>query len=464
MHRFFVKYNSTTVLMANTIKINKGLDIIIEGKAIEKISKIQPSRLIEIIPDHYHGITPKITVKEGEAIKAGTPLFYNKNYENMKFVSPVSGTIREIKRGERRKVLSIVIDVNVQQEFLQFRVKKTSELTAGEVKSLLLESGMWTLIRQRPYDTIANPDRTPKAIFISGFDSAPLAPDYEFVMKEKMNDFQAGVDALGKLTSGKVHIGIKSASSIFATVKGVETTIFTGVHPAGNVGVQINKVNPINKGETVWTVNPQDVAIVGRLFSKGVVDMTKTIALTGPEVENPQYFETIAGNCITDLVKGNLKKVSYSLRYVSGNLLSGTQISENGFLTPYASQISVIEEGSETHELFGWAMPRLDKFSASNMFFTKLLPRKKFKYDARLLGGPRSIIMSGEWDKVFPMDILPEQLIKAMIAKNIDRMENLGAYEVAPEDFALCEFVDTSKLPLQAIVREALDVLKQEVE
>ena len=450
--------------MANTIKISKGLDIKIDGKAIEKISKIQPSRVIEIIPDHFHGITPKVTVKEGEAIKAGTPLFYNKNYESMKFVSPVSGSIREIKRGERRKVMSILIDVNSQPEFLQFGVKKTSSLTADEIKSTLLNSGLWVYIKQRPYDTIANPDRTPKAIFISGFDSAPLAPDYEYVMKDKMNDFQAGLDVLSKLTTGKIHIGLKSANSIFATAKGVETTIFTGVHPAGNAGVQINKVNPINKGEVVWTINPQDVVIMGRLFSKGVVDMTKTIALTGPEVENPQYFETIAGNSITDIIKGNLKKTSYPLRFVSGNLLTGIQISENGFLTPYASQISVIDDGGETHELFGWAMPRLNKFSASNMFFTKLLPRKKFKYDARLLGGPRAIIMSGEWDKVFPMDILPEQLIKAMIAKNIDRMENLGAYEVAPEDFALCEFVDTSKLPLQAIVREALDFLKNEVE
>ena len=450
--------------MANTIKISKGLDIKIDGKAVEKTVKIQPSGVIEIKPDHFHGITPKITVKEGEAIKAGTPLFYNKNYESMKFVSPVSGSIREIKRGERRKVMSILIDVNSQLEFLKFGVKKTSSLTADEIKSTLLNSGLWVYIKQRPYDIIANPDRTPKAIFISGFDSAPLAPDYEYVMKDKMNDFQAGLDVLSKLTTGKIHIGLKSANSIFATAKGVETTIFTGVHPAGNAGVQINKVNPINKGEVVWTINPQDVVIMGRLFSKGVVDMTKTIALTGPEVENPQYFETIAVNSITDIVKGNLKKTSYPLRYVSGNLLTGIQISENGFLTPYASQISVIDDGGETHELFGWAMPRLNKFSASNMFFTKLLPRKKFKYDARLLGGPRAIIMSGEWDKVFPMDILPEQLIKAMIAKNIDRMENLGAYEVAPEDFALCEFVDTSKLPLQAIVREALDFLKNEVE
>ena len=446
--------------MANTIKISKGLDIKIDGKAAEKVSKIKPSGVIEINPDYYHGITPKMVVKGGETVKAGSPLFYNKNYETMNFVSPVSGTVREVVRGERRKVMSVVIDVNSDTEYLKFDVKNSAE----EIKALLLNSGLWTLIKQRPFDVIANPDQTSKAIFISGFDSAPLAPDYEFVMKDKMNDFQAGVDALSKLTSGKIHIGLKSSNSVFASVKGIETTVFTGVHPAGNVGVQINKVNPVNKGEVVWTINPQDVAVIGRLMTKGIVDMTRTIALTGPEVANPQYFETVSGNSIGSIVKGNLKTVNYPLRYISGNVLTGIQVSENGYLTPYATQISVIDEGSETHELFGWAMPRFNKFSASNMFFTKLLPNKKFKWDARLLGGPRSIIMSGEWDSVFPMDILPEYLIKAMLAKNIDKMENLGAYEVAPEDFSLCEFVDTSKLPLQAIVREALDALKLEVE
>ncbi len=450
--------------MANTIKINKGLDIKIDGKAIEKISKIQPSGVIEINPDHFHGIIPKMIVKEGDVIKAGSPLFYSKNCESMKFVSPVSGTVREVRRGERRKVLSIVIEPTTQTDFLKFETEKNSKLSAEEIRASLLQSGLWSFIKQRPFDVIANPEITPKAIFISGFDSAPLAPDYEFVMKDKMVEFQAGVDTLSKLTSGKVHIGIKSSDSVFAGVKGVETTIFTGKHPAGNAGVQINKVNPLNKGEVVWTIDPQNVVIIGRLFTRGVVDMTKIIALTGPEVENPQYFETIAGNNVSSMLKGNLKKTDYKLRIVSGNLLTGIQIGDNDYLTPYASQISVIEDGGDTHELFGWAMPRLDKFSASNMFFTKLLPRKKFKYDARLLGGPRSIIMSGEWDKVFPMDIFPEQLIKAMLAKNIDRMENLGAYEVAPEDFALCEFVDTSKLPLQAIVREALDFLQKEVE
>lgn len=446
--------------MANTIKISKGLDIKIDGKAVQKISKIKPASVIEINPDHFHGIVPKMVAKDGDKIKAGSPLFFNKNYEAMKFVSPVSGTVREVVRGERRKVMSIVIDADTETDYLKFDVKNT----ADEIKALLLESGLWTLIKQRPFDVIANPDASPKAIYISGFDSAPLAPDYEFVMKDKMGDFQAGIDALAKLTTGKIHIGLNSANSIFASVKGVETTVFNGPHPAGNISVQINNVEPINKGETVLTLNVQDVAVIGRLMTKGVVDFTRTVALTGPEVANPQYFETVAGNNISAIVKGNLKTVSYPLRLISGNVLTGIKISENGFLTPGASQISVIDEGSQTHELFGWAMPRFDKFSASNLFFTKFFPKRTFKWDARLLGGPRSIIMSGEWDSVFPMDILPEQLIKTMMAHNIDRMESLGAYEVAPEDFALCEFVDTSKLPLQAIVREALDVLKKEVE
>lgn len=446
--------------MAKTIKISKGLDIKIDGRAVEKISNIKPASVIEINPSHFHGITPKMLVKGGEVVKVGSPLFYNKNFEAMNFVSPVSGTVREVVRGERRKVMSIVIDTDQEIDYLKFDVKNS----ADEIKELLLTSGLWTLIKQRPYDVIANPNKTPKAIFISTFDSAPLAPDYEFVMKDKIDEFQAGVDTLAKLTSGKVHLGLNAKKSIFAKISGVETTVFKGPHPAGNVGVQINHVNPVNKGEVVWTINPQDVVVIGRLMKRGVVDLTRTVALTGPEVANPQYFETVACNNISEMVKGNVKSTTYPLRYISGNVLTGIKISENGYLTPYATQITVIDEGSETHELFGWAMPRLNKFSASNMFFTKLLPNKTFKWDARLLGGRRSIIMSGEWDKVFPMDILPEHLIKTMMAHNIDRMENLGAYEVAPEDFALCEFVDTSKLPLQAIVREALDVLRSEVE
>ena len=447
--------------MANSFNIKKGLDIKITGKAEGKVTKIPSADIIEINPDYFHGIIPKMLVKGGEKIKAGEPIFYSKNTPEMMFVSPVSGTVEGVVRGDRRKVLNVTIKADSKIDYLKF---SKTELSAENVKALLLQSGLWAFIKQRPYDVIANPAKQPKAIFISTFDSAPLAPDYEFIAKDQLADFQKGVDALSKLTEGKVYLGLKSENSIFSTIKGVETNVFAGVHPAGNVGVQINKINPVNKGEVVWTVNVQDVIIIGRLFNKGIVDFTKIVALTGPEVENPQYFETLAGNNISEIVKGNIKNVNYPLRYVSGNLLTGTQISENGFLAPYSDQISVIDEGTETHELFGWAMPRLNMFSVSRLYFSKLFPKKNFKFDARLLGGRRAIIMSGEYDRVFPMDIFPEFLIKAMIAKNIDKMENLGAYEVAPEDFSLPEFVCSSKIPLQAIVRDALDYMKGELE
>ena len=262
--------------MAKTIKISKGLDIKIDGEAVLEISSTKPASVIEINPDHYHGITPKMLVKGGEAVKAGSPLFFNKNYETMNFVSPVSGKVREVVRGERRKVMSIIIDADTETNYQKFDVKNSAE----EIKALLLKSGLWTLIKQRPYDVIAAPGVSPKAIFISGFDSAPLAPDFEFVMKDKMDDFQEGIETLTKLTSGKIHIGLNAENSIFSKVKGVETTVFKGPHPAGNVGVQINHIDPINKGETVWTIHPQDVAIIGRLMTKGIVDMTHR-CLTG---------------------------------------------------------------------------------------------------------------------------------------------------------------------------------------
>ena len=449
--------------MANTIKIKRGLDIKIDGKAAETVSKAPHTKMVEVIPDYFHGITPKMLVKSGELVKAGQPLFYNKNFPDMLFVAPVSGTITAVNRGDRRKVMSVSIEADTEIEYAAFP-KAASASTREEIKELLLQAGLWAFIKQRPYDVIARPDVAPKAIFISTFSAAPLAPDYEFVAKNQLADFQKGIDALGKLTDEKIHLGLKSEKSIFSQIKGVETTVFEGAHPAGNVGVQINKINPVNKGETVWTLNVQDVIIIGRFFNKGIVDFTKFIALTGPEVANPCYVETLAGNGIAPIVQGNVKSAGYPLRYISGNVLTGTQIAENGYLSPYDDQISVIDEGSETHELFGWAMPRFNKFSASRLFFTKLLPRKSYKFDARLLGGRRGIIMSGEYDRVFPMDIFPEFLIKAMLSKNIDKMENLGAYEVAPEDFALAEFVDSSKLPLQAIAREALDYMKGELE
>jgi Na+-transporting NADH:ubiquinone oxidoreductase subunit A len=459
--------------MANLIKTKRGLDIQISGKAKAVIGSTITSDVYALVPDHFHGVIPKMIVKEGDTVKAGTPVFYDKNIDTMNFVAPVSGKITAVNRGERRKVMSITIAADATISYEKFDTKPVSGLSGEEIKAQLLNAGLWPFIKQRPYDVIANPQKAPKAIFISSFDSAPLAPDNEFVLANQMTDFQTGIDALAKLTVGKVHLGVKAGgNSIFNTVKNVVITQYEGMHPVGNVGIQINHIDPVNKGEAVWTVNAQDVVFIGRYFNKGIVDLTRTIALTGPEVIDPQYYNIVVGCHINKLIMG---KVSSHIphRYICGNVLSGYKVSGKGWLNPYSTQISVIDEGNETHELLGWAMPRFNKFSASRLYLTGLFQSKlfqkvfgniNFKYDARILGGKRAIIMSGEYDKVLPMDILPEFLIKAMIAGNIDKMEALGAYEIAPEDVALCEFVCTSKLPLQQIVRESLDMMKKELE
>ena len=460
--------------MASLIKTKRGLDIEISGKAREIIGDALPSEVIAMIPDHYHGVIPKIMVKTGDKVKAGTPVFHDKTFEGMNFVSPVSGEILAVNRGERRKILSIAIAREDKIEYEEFNPPPLDKLSGEEVKAWLLRAGLWSYIKQRPYDVIADPNRNPKAVFISSFDSAPLAPNNEFVMRGRFEDFQTGIDALAKLTAGKIHLGIRAGSESrdFRGTRGVEITEFQGHHPIGNVGVQINHVDPVNKGETVFTVGAQDVLFLGRFFNKGIVDLSRLVALTGPEVLETQYYLTLPGASIEPIVKGNTR-AGIPLRYVSGNALSGLRIEADGAIDPYATQITVLDEGSETRELLGWAMPRINRFSATNMYFSKLLRNPlaemvfgkiRFKWDARLMGGRRGIIMSNEYDKVLPMDILPEFLIKAMLAQNIDKMENLGAYEVAPEDFALCEFVDTSKLPIQSIVRNALDYMKSELE
>jgi Na+-transporting NADH:ubiquinone oxidoreductase subunit A len=460
--------------MANLIRTKRGLDIQISGKAEEIIGKAVISKVVALIPDHYHGIIPKVIVKEGDIVKAGSPVFRDKTISEMNFVSPVSGKIIGVNRGERRKVLSITIAPDAKTTYETFKSASLEKLSGDETKALLLNAGIWPFIKQRPYDVIANPAKSPKAIFISSFDTAPLAPNYEFILKGQYADFQTGIDALAKMTTGKVHLAVKagSQSAEFRSTKNVEITEYDGPHPIGNTGIQINQLDPINKGEVVWTVNIQDVLYIGRLFNKGIVDFSRIVALTGPEVLQPQYYHTISGSTIEHIINGKVNK-NTEKRFISGNVLTGLKIESNGYLDPYASQVTVIEEGSDTHEIFGWAMPRLDKFSTSRTYFNGITESKLFqslfgkinyKYDARLLGGVRAIIMSGEYDKVLPMDILPEFLIKAMIVGNIDKIEALGGYEIAPEDVALCEFVCTSKLPLQKIVRNALDNLKKEVE
>ena len=452
-----------------TIKLKRGLDIPFEGPAAETLGSVRRPEVYHIVPDHFAGITPKLDVKVGDKVKAGSVLFHDKTFEEMQFSSPVSGVVKEIVRGERRKILSIDIEADAALVYERFEI---GDLTLENVKALLLKSGLWALMKQRPYDCIAMPTKTPRAIFISSFDSAPVAPNYEFVLKGQLPTLQAGVSALAKLAP--VYVGIKAGARAteFRELKDCTLYEVAGPHPAGNVGVQLNNLAPLAKGETVFTVNIQDLAIIGRLFQKGIVDMQKKVALTGPLAVEKQYYTVLPGMSYAAILKSNVHD-ECACRYVAGNVLSGKQITMDDIISPYDNQITVLEDGAERHEFMGWLLPRFNAFNAGktdpakmldNGFTRWLFGPKKYQWDARLKGGRRAIIVSNEYDKVFPMDIYPEYLIKAMIAGNIDRMEALGAYEVAPEDFALCEFVCTSKMPLQAIVREALDNLKKEIE
>ncbi|MDR1730414.1 MAG: Na(+)-translocating NADH-quinone reductase subunit A [Prevotellaceae bacterium] len=450
--------------MVKVIRIKRGLDIKLKGGAKDVFAKANPADLFAVKPTDFQGITPKVVVKEGENVKAGTVLFYDKKNPAIQVVSPVSGTVLAVNRGEKRKVLDIRIQSDGQFTSEPFEKAQPSDLSAEQIKERFTAGGFWSFIRQRPYDVVANPYDTPKAIFISGFDSAPLAPDYDFILVGKNEDFQLGINALAKLTAGKIHIGINTeyASKVFKETKGVVIHEFRGKHPVGNVGVQIHHIAPVNKGEVVWTVNPQDVVTIGHAFRKGILDFSRSVVLCGCCVKNPAYYKTVYGASVSTIVDGNIINAGQA-RYISGNPLTGTQIAADGFLGAYDAQITVIPEGN-TQEFLGWIMPRLKKFSVNHSYFSWLTPNKEYCLDTNLNGGERAFIMSGEYDKVFPMDILPEFLVKAILSKDITRMEQLGIYEVAPEDFALCEFVCTSKIETQRIVREGLDFLKKEME
>ena len=455
--------------MTKKIKLKRGLDIAISGKAAEIIGSNAQGEVFSVVPDHFAGITPKVVVKEGERVEAGSPVFYNKQCSEMQFVSPVSGEVIAVNRGERRKVLSIDIRADKEQVYKNFGATDFATANAETLKQSLLAAGLWWCVKQRPYDVIANPAVAPKKVFVSTFDTAPLAPNYEFIAQGRAQHLQAAITAFSIISGKDVEVGLRAGSTAndFRMLQHAHFTEFEGAHPAGNVGVQIHHVDAVNKGEVVWTINFQDMLIIGKFLCEGVVDMTRLVALTGPEVHDAQYYQIKYGTSAKHLLFGNVHK-EIPLRIVCGNVLSGYQVSEDEVLSPYTNQITILDEGSETHELFGWMMPRFNKFSNSNTFFTKILrkvcPNMTFQFDARILGGHRAMIMSGEYDKVLPMDIYAEYLIKAMITGNIDKMEALGAYEVAPEDLALCEFVCTSKLPLQAIVRKALDTMKSELE
>ena len=448
--------------MANLIKLRKGLDINLKGKAAAEVVAGKEPGFYALCPDDFTGVTPKVVVKEQEYVMAGGPLFIDKNHPEVQFVSPVSGVVTSVERGARRKVLSITVEAAQEQDYEEFGKEDVSKMDAVSVKAALLKSGMFAFIKQRPYDIVADPTVAPRAIFVSAFDTNPLAPDFELALKGEEANFQTGLDALAKIAKTYLSISVNQKAAALTQAKNVTLTVFDGPHPAGNVGVQINNIAPINKGETVWTIDPQAVIFIGRLFNTGHVDLTRLVAVTGSEVKKPSYCKLKVGALLTNVFAGNVS-TDKNLRYISGNVLTGKQITANGFLGAFHSQVTVIPEGDDVHEMLGWIMPRFDQFSTSHSYFSWLMGKKEYTLDARVKGGERHMIMSNEYDRVLPMDIMPEYLIKAIIAGDIDRMEALGIYEVAPEDFALCEFVCSSKMELQRIVREGLDMLRREM-
>lgn len=448
--------------MPQTIRIRKGLNINLSGEASKSISE----RAIDyyaLKPTDFRGINPKLDVQEGDKVRAGSILFHDKNSERLLFTSPVSGSVAQIIRGEKRVIQEICIQRDARMEFEDFGKADPAALTRDEIVDRLTRSGIWPVIRQRPYSVIANPSHTPKSIFISCFDSAPLAPDPVFILKELQKECNVGLSALAKLTGGRINLCMKQGSGQaleFAPDPKVAVHYFSGPHPSGNVGVQIHHLDPINKGETVWYIHIQDLALIGRLFLTGHYDATRIIALTGSEIIHPQYFRVHRGARISEILEDNVKPGN--VRYISGNVLTGTRTARNGYLGFYDHQITVIPEGNH-FEFLGWAKPGFGKFSFSRTFFSWFWPFRQYRLDTNLHGGTRAYVMTGQYEKVFPMNIYPLQLIKAILIKDIDLMENLGIYEVDEEDFALCEFIDTSKTEIQSIIREGLDLMRQEM-
>ncbi len=451
--------------MPKVIKIKKGLNIPLKGLAEKVLMRADMAETYAVKPADFPGLTPKLNVQVGNKVKAGTPLFHDKYRPEITFNSPVSGEVIEVRRGDRRVIEEVVVKADESISYEQFEASNPTQQNRDQVIDLLLKSGAWPYIRQRPYGIIANPADKPKAIFISCFDTAPLAADMDFIVNGEQESFQAGIDALKRLTDGEIHLGLNAdfpASTVFGKVKGVQTHLFTGPHPAGNVGVQIHHIDPINKGEIVWIVNPSDVIIIGRLFLKGIYDASKVIALAGSDVLKPRYYRLISGTRIDSIIKNNLVKTENEHRIISGNVLTGTMVEKIGFLGFYDNMVTVIPEGKH-HEFFGWMTPGLNKFSASRTFLAKLIPGRKYNLDTNINGGKRAYVLTGQYEKVLPMDIYPVHLIKAILANDIDKMEQLGIYEVVEEDFALCEYVCTSKIEVQEILRNGIESMIKEL-
>ena len=449
--------------MANVIKLRKGLDINLKGKATGNVTlKVAKAEEFALVPDGFDGVTPKVVVREGDHVNAGDALFVNKACPEVKFASPVSGSVTAIVRGERRKVLCVKVKADAEQTSTDFGKKNVKEMDGDAVKQTLLEAGLFGYINQLPYAVSTTPDTTPKAIFVSALRDMPLAADFEVELAGNEDAFQTGLTALSKIAKTYLGIGANQDSAALTGAKNVEVNIFDGPCPTGNVGVQVNHVNPVNKGEVVWTVDPSAVIFFGRLFLTGKVDLHKKIAVAGSEMKTPGYVETLIGTPLSAVVGEQLKSVEH-VRLINGNPLTGKRATLDDYVGGHTSEITAIPEGDDNDEMLGWILPRTNQFSTSRSYLSWLFGKKKeYDLDARIKGGERHMIMSGEYDKVLPMDIYGEYLIKAIIAGDIDKQEQLGIYEVSPEDFAVAEFVDSSKLELQKIAREGLNVLRKE--
>lgn len=449
--------------MSKDIRIKKGLNINLVGAAEQTTSKAVSSNVYALNLDDFHGIVPKMLIKEGAEIKAGEPIFYNKNKEDMLFVSPVSGELAEIVRGARRRILTLKILADKEQNYHEGKTLDVATADAKAIRELLLGAGLWPFIKQRPYDIIADPNKTPKAIFVSGATTAPLAAEVDYVLKGKEKELQAAISALGKLTPGKFHVSVaNTSSSPFNGLTGVTLHTVSGPHPAGLVGTQINKIDPINKGETVWTVSPQDLVIIGEYLLTGKFNAERVIALVGSSVKNPKYYTTkIGAEISTFLYASGVKEDKF--RLINGDVLTGKQTVPDGYLGFYNNTVTAIPEGDD-YELFGWNKPVFNKISSTRaLTFSWLNPKKKYDLDTNTNGEHRAFVVTGKYEEVFPLDIYPLQLLKACMVKDLDEMEQLGLYEVAPEDFALTEFICISKQPHQQIIREGLDLLHQEI-
>lgn len=447
--------------MANVIKLRKGLIIQLAGKAAERKTRVGRCEEYALVPDDFTGVTPKLVVREGDEVKAGDALFIDKNCPEVRFASPVSGKVAAVVRGERRKVLCVKVKADSEQKFAEFGQKDVASLKGEDVKTALLEAGLFGYINQLPYAVVANPADQPKAIFVSALRDKPLAGDFEFELKDNEAAWQTGLTALSKMAKTYLGVGAKQTASALLNAKDVEVNIFDGPCPAGNVGVQVNHIDPVNKGEVVWIVEPTAVIFFGRLLLTGRVDLTRTVAVAGSEVREPAYVDALVGMPLKAILDGQIDE-GKNVRIINGNPLTGSRDSLEGFLGAHSSVVSVIPEGDDAAEMLGWIMPRFNQLSVNRSYFSWLFPKREYRLDARVKGGERHMIMSGEYDRVLPMDIYGEYLIKAIIAGDIDRQEQLGIYEVSPEDFALAEFVDSSKLELQKIVREGLNTLRKE--